>query len=246
VSRIKFKDVAKGTRAIKRVTCPLVNVPCALLPDVPELAEQRARDRKKNEQGGAATTPTTSVDVGLRVLTGTEVLDILDRAAQKAIARNQKPDESSPIYQLAVSVYTLAASCVVADSDPEKPIPFFGDSDVPGAGVENWESAYEEILASPHLGRDGILFLTDQQEAWQDICNPQALKIGHERLWQLAGEVAADDTGRPFFSLRPAMRWSFARFMAIQLLSLMTSQSQRTSGSDSDTPSDTSGSSEAP
>jgi len=229
VSKIKFKDVAKGTRAIKRVMCPLVNVPCHLLPDVPELAEQRARDAKK--AGKPVDAAPTSVEVGLRVLTGQELLEIYDKAAQVALGRNQKADLSSPIYELAVSVYTLAASCVSPDSDPDKPLPFFGDSEVPGAGVENWESAYAEILGSNHLGRDGILFLSEQQAAWQDVCNPQALKIGASRLWELAAEVAADDTGRPFFSMRPSLQWSFARFMALQLLSLTSFKSP--SGSDS-------------
>lgn len=215
------------------MTCPLVNVPCHLLPDVPELAEQRARDAAKAGKPEAAAAP-DSVVVGLRVLTGQEILEIYDKAAQVALGRNQKADLSSPIYELAVSVYTLAASCVSADSDPERPVPFFGDSEEPGAGVENWESAYSEILASNHLGRDGILFLSEQQAAWQDICNPQALKIGASRLWELAAEVAADDTGRPFFSLRPALQWSFTRFMAVQLLSLMSSLSQPGSDSLSD------------
>lgn len=242
MSKIKFKDVAKGARAVKRVTCPLVNVPCHLLPDVPELAEQRARDAKK--AGKPETSAPDSVVVGLRVLTGQEILEIYDKAAQVALGRNQKADLSSPIYELAVSVYTLAASCVSADSDPERPVPFFGDSMVPGAGVENWESAYSEILASNHLGRDGILFLSEQQAAWQDLCNPQALKIGASRLWQLAAEVAADDTGRPFFSMRPALQWSFARFMAVQLLSLMSYKSQP--GSDSPSDGTSSPSAEAP
>lgn len=235
-TKLKFKYVAKGARAIKRVKCPMVNVPCYLLPDVPELAEQRARDAKKAERAGSAIPQAPdSVEVGLRVLTGGEILEVYDKAAQIAQARNQKPDLTSPVYELAVSVYTLAASCVCADSDPERPVPFFGESEEPGAGVENWESAYQEILASAHLGRDGILFLTEQQAAWQDVCNPQALKIGIDKLWELAGEVAADDTGRPFFSLRPALQWSFARFLAVQLLSLTTSKSPPGSDSDSGT-----------
>lgn len=234
--KIRFKDVASGSRAIKRVTCPLVNVPCHLLPDIPELAEQRARDAKKAELAGSAPPAASgSIFVGLRVLTGGEILEIYDKAAQVAVSRQHKPDDSSPIYNLAVGVYTLAAACVAPDSDPARPVPFFGDSSEPGAGVENWQSAYDEIMASPHLGRDGILYLVEQQEAWQDVCNPQALKIGADRMWDLAGEVAADDTGRPFFAMRPAMRWSFTRFMALQLLSSTSSPSPPGSSSDSAT-----------
>lgn len=245
--KVRFKDVAQGSRAIKRVTCPLVNVPCYLLPDVPELAEQRARDAKKAELAGSAPPPAPgSIEVGLRVLSGGEILEIYDKAAQVAVGRNHKPDESSPIYNLAVGVFTLAASCVCPDSDPADPIAFFGgkgDEQPRSSDIANWQSAYDEIMASPHLGRDGILYLVEQQEVWQDICNPSALKIGADRMWELAGEVAADDTGRPFFALRPAMRWSFTRFMALQLLIWTTSPSQLGSSSEPDT---TRRSSEAP
>jgi hypothetical protein len=87
------------------------------------------------------------------------------------------------------------------------------------------------ILASPHIGRDGILYLADQHENWQDLCNPRALKMSMERQWALVGEVAASVDGRPFFLLRPGMRLSFARFMAVLLMSY--SMDKSLSGSDS-------------
>ena len=49
----KLDDIAAGIRAIKRIDLPLVNVPCSLLPDIPELMEQRKKDAEAAASRGA-------------------------------------------------------------------------------------------------------------------------------------------------------------------------------------------------
>lgn len=222
----KFSDIeriAAGSRAIKRVTLPLVNVPCSLLPDIPELSEQRTKDAAALASQGAPVVP-GSIEVGLRVLTGDEFL-LTEKLARKMAEANgcKSFEESDSIFNLAKSLYTIAVSCVDPDSDPANPDPYFADrGSTPAATAE---SCVQAILSSVHIGRDGIVFLAEQQEYWQDLCNPAALKMSPERLWDLVGEVAASADARPFLLLRPGMRWSFARSMAVQLTSYLMGRS---------------------
>lgn len=205
---MRHRDIQKGTRAIKRVPLPLVNVPSALLPDVPELAEQRARDKAAASPGQAL--PEAPVpEVGLRVLTGTELRVIAEKARQFA-KQTDKVNEEDPLYQLGRSVYTLAVACVDPSSDPANPTPFFGE-------LGDVDSAANEILDSAHLGRDGITYLVEAQELWQDLCNPQGLKVGGERMGELIAEIGADPDYRRFLALRPGMRWILLRTMAVLL-----------------------------
>lgn len=213
----RFSDLAAGTRAIHRVPLPLVNVPCPLLPDLPELAAQREKDAEAAASQGASVVPAT-VEVGLRVLTGEEFLLIETLSRKMAESQGCKSfDETDSIFNMAKSLYTIAVACVDPDSDPREPVPFFGSKgETPKVSAE---SGVKAILESPHIGRDGIIFLAEQHEHWQDLCNPSALKVSPERMWGLVGEVAASNDARPFLLLRQGMRWSFARFMAVLLVS---------------------------
>lgn len=199
-----------GTRAVKRVAFPLVNVPCSLLPDIPELAEQRAKDAALP---GSAPGEVPVPEIGLRVLLPEEQAIAYEKALVFAKKRgSDKADTSDPNYNLGLSVYMLALSAVDPDSDPRTPVAFFGETgDV--------ESGALAILSTPHLTRDGILYLAEAQELWQSMCSPQAVRIGAQRMWELVGEVAASNDASPFLLLQPATRWIFTRFMAIQLLS---------------------------
>jgi hypothetical protein len=209
---VRLKDIRAGARAIHRVRLPLVNVPTPFGPSQPELAAQRERDQAAAAQSGAAASVVPdSVEVGVRVLTGLEMGAILENTARTAVEKGGKNVPTDPIYQYWLSVYTVVLSCVDPDSDPSNPDPFFGDRG-------NLDSAVAEILGSPHIGRDGIIFLHEQQEHWQDICNPQASKVSPEKLYELAGEVAASKDADPFLRLRPAMQWLLVRFLASQLL----------------------------
>jgi hypothetical protein len=203
-----------GTRAVKRVLFP------------PELAEQRARDIKDAALPGSA--PGDEVpapEIGLRVLLPAEQAIVYEKALAFAKKRgSEKADNTDPNYNLGLSVYALALSAVDPDSDPRNPIPFFGE---PG----DVESAAQAILTTPHLTRDGIIYLAEAQELWQSMCSPQAVRIGAQRMWELVGEVAASNDASPFLLLQPATRLLFTRFMAVQLASSMTPRS--VSGPDS-------------
>lgn len=218
----RLKDFQAGTRAVKRVAFPLVNVPCSLLPDIPELAEQRAKDAAS--PGGAGNQAPVP-EIGLRVLLPEEQAIAYEKALAFARKRgSDKADTSDPNYNLGLSTYMLALSAVDPDSDPRDPVPFFGEKgDV--------ESAAQAILSTPHLTRDGIIYLAEAQELWQSMCSPQAVRIGAQRMWDLVGEVAASNDASPFLLLQPAARWSFTRFMAVLLASSATYKS--VSGPDS-------------
>lgn len=212
----KLSDLFKGHRAIKRVALPLVNVPSHHSPDVPELAAQRESDRALAISLGEPVIPDT-VDVGLRVLTLEELATVYQKAGEFARERGVKePNETDPIYNLGVSIYICAIACVDPDSDPKNPEPFFGKRGDLG-------SAALELLSSPHIGRDGIAYLAEQHEAWQDEANPQANKIPPSKLYDLVVEFADKNERKglaSFLALRPGMRWRCMRFMASQLVNL--------------------------
>jgi hypothetical protein len=215
---VKYRDIAMGTRAIKRVPLPQVNVPSGLTSDVPELATQREQDRNAASPSGVA--PEAQVpQVGLRILTGVEYVTVAEKALAFAKSRgSNKADGDDPIYNLGTAVYTLALACVDPDSDPRDPDPFFGERG-------DLESAVEQILESPHLGRDGIFFLSEAHELWQDVCNPRALKLSPQAMYAQVAEIAqkADITG--FLALRPGMQWNFVLFMASLLWNLLKDKS---------------------
>jgi hypothetical protein len=97
-----FGQIAKGKRARKRITFPL-------------LAGTSA--------DGAAD---ARVEVDLVVLTGIEEADVLAKARTFAKERGvDDPRDGQPIYDLAQWVHTLAIACVDPDSPEDAPRPFF-------------------------------------------------------------------------------------------------------------------------
>jgi hypothetical protein len=242
----KLTDIAAGDRAIKRIVLPLVNVPCSLLPDIPELMEQRKKDAEAAASQGAPVVPAT-VEVGLRVLTGAENL-LIERLTNKMAEANgcKAFDESDAIFNMAKSLYTIAVACVDPDSDAKDPDLFFSPLGtvvraskagalVPGEKDRTFaDECVQTIQLSTHVGRDGIIYLAEQHEFWQDTCNASALKMSEAQMWAHVGEVAASSDARPFLSLRPGMRWIFARSMAVLLWNsyLDKSSSGRTSQED--------------
>ncbi len=230
----KFKDIPVGLRAIKRVDLPLVNVPCPMLPDVPELAAQRQKDAEAAASRGAPAVP-GSVEVGLRVLTGDESF-LIERLTRRMAEKNgaKSFDSTDAIFFMAQCLYTCVIACVDPDSLPSDPEPFFGIRPRKNVSIEDLEAdlqvGVDQILLSSHVGRDGILILAEQQELWQDVCNPLLLKKSPAEMWDLVGEVATSVDDRPFSDLRRGMQWSLARFMAALLWSSSTPKSS--SGSD--------------
>jgi hypothetical protein len=217
----KLSDIAKGNRAIKKVPLPLVNVPAFLSADVPELAAQRESDRAAAIEKGEPAVP-DEVMVGLRVLTQGELTEVYEKAGDFARKHGVKePNETDPIYNIGLSVYTCVMACVDPDSDPRDPEPFFG-------ARADLESGALELLASPHIGRDGIAYLQETQEAWQDMCNPRASKVPPSVFYDSIVSLAdkeQDVALRTFLGYRPAMHFRLLRTMAGLLVNLQQGKS---------------------
>jgi hypothetical protein len=209
---MKASQLLKGKRAVHKVRFPICNFRCPILPDLPELAEQREADRKawQAEHGGEEPLREDEIEVGLRVLTGLELGEILREARADAIkAGVEDPKEGNTIYDLAVQVHTLAAACVDPDAPEE---PFF-------------DGGVQQIRESEHLGRDGIMYLAEQQETWQDLCSPQALRLDGAELHSMIEELAGPESFSFFCQLRPGMRWTLLHSMASLLLISQTDKS---------------------
>ncbi len=227
---MKLSDLEKGSRAVRRVRFPRANMRAPFLPDLPELVEQRKADRERFEarqaaEGKAAPSvaPDSEVWVGLRVLTGAENSEVLQNAQSYAKQRGVDPwDEDHPICTLAKMVYTLLLSCIDPDDQSDEPARFFDTAD--------------QILESNHLGRDGIVWLYEAQELWQEQTSPLCpLEIDPEAYFALMLQVAKEDNPDPFVRMRPGLRWSFTRSMACQLLASLTLKSDSGSLSDGST-----------
>jgi len=206
----RFSEVTKGHRAIKRVRVPLVNVQATFSAAVPELDAQRARD-------GAGQ---TGHEAGVRVLTVGELAIVYEKAGKFARDRGvSEPNDTDPIYNLGYSVYLCAIAYVDPDSDVADPEPYFGSrGDV--------ESAAAQIISSPHIGRDGIAYLAEQQEAWQGQVSPQTRHMPAHRLHELTEQLANEEAAeRTFLGLGPGMRFLYVHSMAKLLSSSPTLRS---------------------
>lgn len=214
----KLSDIMKGHRAIKKVALPLVNVPSFVSPDVPELVAQRESDATTN----GVPANKSEIQVGLRVLTLGELATIYQKAGDFARERGVKePNETDPVYALGLSIYTCAIACVDPDSNVKDPDPFFGTRG-------DLESAARELLESVHIGRDGIAYLAEQHENWQDACNPQANRVPAHVFYDLIVEMSDDNPDKAlktFLGLRPGMRLRFMTFMAKLLKTLHSEKS---------------------
>lgn len=220
---MKFRDipsVRRGKRAIKRVDLPLVNRPCFLKPDVPELMAQRAMDAHDAIEAGEPTMP-ESVQVGVRVLTGSELSDVYAKAREYAVSKGGQAHDADPNYSLGLNVYLCAIACVDPDSSPEDPEPFFGErGDI--------ESAALELFQSPHIGKEGFEYIAQAQALWQDLCSPSALRMSPRDMVEAVRVMGGDDVEaamRTFLALRPGMLWHCMRFGASQQSILQTLKS---------------------
>jgi len=160
----RLRSILRGTRQIRSIEIPLKN-----------LMESDAPAR---------------VTVGLAVQSGDDYAVILKGATKFAIDRGGEPKDGSELYDYGKAVYTIAITCVDPESDPQHPIPFFGDSDNPSV-----EERVSCILSHPNIGRDTILFLAEHQDVWQDECSPQGdgkRDRTPEEYYQMLAEVAAE------------------------------------------------------
>ena len=150
----------------------------------------------KNEDG-------TPVEIGIRPLTGAEYADVIGSAKAYAKEHGSSDDaaEGDTLYDVAVMAFSLVSCALDVDSPESNPKPFF---DV-GVGP---------LLE--HLDIETIAYLYEQHELWQSECSPYTHKMSHDELVALVREVTGPEGERNFMQISPAMRWIFARSLAVQ------------------------------
>jgi hypothetical protein len=206
---MKASALIQGRRAIRRVKLPLANAGHLLGSQSSELTEA---------QREAGVSSREAPDVGIRALTGWEWAEVLRLAGEFAAARGGKSEDADELYQLGKMAHAMLYGCVDPD-DPEHG-PFF-------------DGGVDQILNSIDLGRDGIAYLYEQIEMWQDITAPQLLRLDGAEVEGAITELAGPEESslRFFTQLRPGTRWRFMRSMASMLQILLSSRSG--SGSES-------------
>lgn len=163
--------------------------------------------------------PPQLIQVGIRVLSPDETAETLVFARDFAIARkNPDPKPGDPLYELGIRVGTLLLACF--DPDAEDPL----------SVSARFFASEKEILGAHEIGRDGIHFLYEHQEAWQDACSPQPSKMGEGEFWKSVMELVNSDDPLACERWRPATRASFMRTMAQTLLLLISQMPKSQSG----------------
>lgn len=205
-----FSQIQKGTRARKPIAFPLINSRCDILADLPELAEQRARDREsweKAAQAGPAPplAPDGHILVDLRVLTGTEESQVLEKAREHAIKGGiETPKDGDQLYELGKMVWTIALGIIDHDSPEDSPKPFF-------------DGGAQQVL--DEVDGDRIAFLYGRWESWQGQVSPQLGTLSGEEFFSQLVKVTVSDDDLPFSQLRRVTQWILCRTMGALLLS---------------------------
>jgi hypothetical protein len=161
--------------------------------------------------------------IKLRCLRGDESAQILGDAAGFAKSRNGTPSAGDPLYELGLRVHTILIGCV----DPDHPDP--------ESESARFFASVDEVLESPLIGRDGIWFLYECQESWQDHVSPNLTAMSEGEFYRKIVEVAESNDPLVFAGWRPAIQWSFMRSMAHQLLIVLQDKSSSGQSSDADT-----------
>lgn len=170
------------------------------------LAGGHLADHESGQAGEAPAVP--PVEVGLLPLTPGQEADIAERARAYAKSRgieDPKPDDE--LYEYGKHLHRCLLGVVDPESDPESPEPFF-------------DGGLEQIENMAELGRDGVLTLSEMHEKFQDDVSGQIKKLDAMTDGELDEFLAV--AGGPhgeahFFSLRPGLRASSWRFMAVLL-----------------------------
>lgn len=203
---MKLANVAKGTRAVKTVTFRLANAP--LLETPPEPGQPLPRDEY-------------TVDVGVRVLTGSEVAEVYQKAQADAVKAGVKEWlDTHPLCRLYEMAHTLAVACVDAEKRDE---PFF--------------ASVQEILDSPAVGADNITFLYEQHGAWQDECSVRVKYLSVAQVIGLLSQEAdrPENAKSPFSLMRAATLVSCLHISAKLFANLLTAKLDSGSSGDSST-----------
>jgi hypothetical protein len=135
----------------------------------------------------------------IRVLSGEEEAEIA--AWAHAYVADKGAKDSDDLYELASYAKRVALGCMDIDAPTT---PYF--------------ESVEQLLGSAIVGRDRIVYLGELQLHWQDQCSPSRLRMSEVEFAQRLHQIAGSDQPDPFVSLRPGMRWIFARTTARALL----------------------------
>lgn len=213
---MKFAAIKKGTRAVKAVPFRLANAP----------------DPKPVEPGQDIPLDEYTHLVGVRVLTGDEAAEVLEKAQTDAKKRGVPQWlDTHPLCRLYEMAHTVALACVDNEARDE---PFF--------------ASVEEVLSAPDVGEDNIAYLYEQQKAWQDECSIRTKDLTVEQVMGLLAQEAErpENAPSPFSHLRAASLPSFFRITAFLFRDLLRVSLLSTSSADtSGTPSSSSTSSDA-
>lgn len=200
----KFASIEEGARARKPVTLPLLG---------------STYDVEKAEWVGA------KVELAVCALGPGEDIEILRQAREYAASRGvAKPEAGEPIYDYAVKLHTLVASCLDVDSPLEKPEPFFG--------------SVAEITKSKVICQDQVNYLYEVQREHQDTVAPRPGSMSHGEFMAAVVHVAGGDLDF-FGAMRPSMQWSFTRTLAALYISSQAHKSPSSQDGESSSTTDT-------
>jgi hypothetical protein len=155
----------------------------------------------------------STVQVKVRALPGDDCAEVLRLTRERTKTEGGKPEAGDPLYELYLRVFTIWLGCI----DPDHAEP-----DSEGA---RFFAGPDEILSSDAIGRDGIWFLYECQESWQDYVSPNLTEMGEQEFFRRVIEVADSNDPLVCAGWRPAIQWSFMRSMARQLLTVLQHKS---------------------
>lgn len=189
----KLSNRAKGTLAVKPVSIRLA--------------------RLAAQPGQAPSGDPAEFKLGLRVLTGAETLDVYEKAMAASEKRGVKWDEDHPICSLYVMAFRLMTAAVDVDDDSGLP--------VDPQHLSPCFASAEEILESPLLGTENIIWLNQLWQDWQDANSPLMRKFSFEEAmgFVIQDMQRKDGDEGPLVGLPRATLVSCVRTMGAMLLS---------------------------
>lgn len=151
------------------------------------------------------------IKVDLVVLSGTEEADVNEYARQFSISKRGTGLDGDPNYELAHMAKTLALSVVDADVLDKQEL-FFKNE--------------QAVLDARELGREGIVFMYEQQKSWQREISPGLDATDPQKFLGVALEVAKIGDPGPFLRLKLSSQLSYTVFTSKLLSDLLIYKSQ--------------------
>ena len=208
---MRLRDIENGKRAIKRVP---------FRPAIGAAQPGRAPLEAHAEE----------ITVGVRVLSGEETRQVYEKAREAALASGVEAwSEDDPLCRLHRMAHQIVLACVEVPDDPSEelpddPRPFF--------------DSVHQVMHSPIVGRDNIVYLFDRTEAWQDECGLPEHKLTPEQVIAILLQEAErpENADSPLDRMRPGLARSFLRTTAALFANLLRDKSDSGSAGDTSTP----------